>query len=944
MAGDDSVLDEKTFVEKNSEIARKWVKEWAKNKDFEPNMDSEKEKFMITFPFPYVNGAPHIGHAYSAMRADVYARYKRLKGFNVLYPQGFHATGEPILGIIERVKKGDENQIKTLKTYGATDEDIEKFTQDPKNIVMFFREKWIRDFKSAGFSIDWTRTFTTTEITPAFSKFVEWQYRKLHSMGYITQGTHPVIWCPHDESPTGDHDRLEGEGESPQEFKVLLFPVEGERYHFACATLRPETLYAVTNVWLADSEYVIAEVDGKEWIISESSIDKLKDQLHDVTVKSSIKSSALVKKTALNPITCDKIPVFESKFVNTDHATGVVMSVPSHAPFDYTALKALEEERNEKAKEALKHAHNMIRVPDVPKEMLNAQFYCEKHNVSGIDDKKNLEKATSETYKVEFHKGEYTIDILKGLDAEGAKDKAYQQALDKGLASNMYETTARVVCRCTTECRVKILENQWFLNYKDADWKIKTKEHLKEMTIYPEEARQQFENTVDWLEMKACARRSGLGTPLPFDKKWIVETLSDSTIYNAYYTISNFVNDGSITADELDDTAFDFIFSGKDLKEHAKLNVLEKMKASFEYWYPVNIRCSGKDLIQNHLTFFIMQHVALFDKKYWPRGIAVNGYVNVENEKMSKSKGNIIPFRNLLDEFGPDLVRLNMVSSAEGIDDANWASENVSGFTTRINAIADVASQVFEYETNNGKIDIESVKPKTYNDRILLSITETEKKLSEEFFEQLKYRSAAQHSFFNMTNALKDYVKGTINYSVLKYFLYNFLTINAPMMAFSAEEIAEQLGFAKIEDSRWPKPRNDLIDEKYSDYQKLYDNLRSDIASVLQLVGRKNITPSVVKVYPAQKWTFTMLTNNGRALQELMQDEEIKEHGKEAVKLYKKLKGLNYSLTRDDEIGFISEISPVLSELYGIDIVLVKGDDDDLKQGMPSKPGLFVVS
>jgi len=937
--------NEKSFSEKNTEIAAKWAKEWSKEKLYEPEMGSEKPKFLITFPFPYVNGAPHVGHAYSSFRTDVYARFKRLMGYNVLFPQGFHATGEPILGIVERINKNDQNQIATLKAYDATDDEIAKFAKDPGFIVSFFREKWIRDLKDVGFSIDWTRMFTTTKITPAFSKFVEWQYRKLHRMGYITQGTHPVIWCPHDESPTGDHDRLKGEGESPQEFKVLLFPVEGESYHFACATLRPETIFAVTNVWVSDFDYTIAEIDGKDWVIADSVIAKLKDQLHDVVVKRKISGEELSKKTALNPVTGKQIPVFTSPFVDTNNATGVVMSVPSHAPYDYMALKTLVDERNEKAKKALESAFNMIKVTDVPEGKLNAQHYVETHNITSISDEKELHKATSEVYKVEFHKGKYTIKELEGLDAEKAKDKAYEMALEKGLASNLYETTGLVVCRCTTTCHVKILENQWFLNYKDAEWKKKSKEHLDNMTIYPSEARQQFENTIDWLDMKACARKSGLGTPLPFDKSWIVETLSDSTIYNAYYTISNFVNNGSITADDLDDNVFEYIFSGGELKEHPKKDVINNMKASFEYWYPVNIRCSAKDLIQNHLTFFIMQHVALFDKKYWPKGIAVNGYVNVENEKMSKSKGNIIPFRNLIEEFGPDFVRLNIVTSSEGMDDANWASENVSGFTSRLNAIAQAVEEVITYESNN-KITSDNnsvITVQTYNDKIFLSVIENSVKTAKENFEQLKFRTAAQNSFFNLTNALKDYVKGTVNYSVLRHFLEKFLVINSPFMPFASEELLHKLKSKRLSESFYPEYDETLIDSKYQDYQKLYDTLKSDVSSVLSLVERKGAKPLAVKIYPAPEWTFTMLKDNGKSLQELMQDEKIKSHSKDAVKLYGKLKGFEYGLSRSDEEGFINEALPVLNDLFGVEISISDENDDNFKQGIPSKPGIFVV-
>ncbi|MBI4018229.1 MAG: class I tRNA ligase family protein, partial [Candidatus Aenigmarchaeota archaeon] len=159
-------------------IEKKWRSRWERTKLFESNPERRK-KFFITFPYPYVNGAPHVGHSYSSFRCDVYARYKRMRGFNVLYPQGFHATGEPILGLQERLKKGDKGQISAMKEFGASERDIAKFKKDAKYIVRFWMKKWIEALKLGSLSIDWRRTFVTTQLTPTYSRFIEWQYNTL---------------------------------------------------------------------------------------------------------------------------------------------------------------------------------------------------------------------------------------------------------------------------------------------------------------------------------------------------------------------------------------------------------------------------------------------------------------------------------------------------------------------------------------------------------------------------------------------------------------------------------------------------------------------------------------------------------------------------------------------------------------------------------------------
>ena len=127
-----------------------------------------------------------------------------------------------------------------------------------------------------GVSVDWRRSFTT--IDPIFNRFIEWQYRFLKRNGYVAQGTHPVIWCPSCESPTGDHDRLKGEGESPLEYVLFKFKLSSGEI-LPMATLRPETIYGVTNVWInPKARYVKAKVNDEIWIISEACVQKLRKE------------------------------------------------------------------------------------------------------------------------------------------------------------------------------------------------------------------------------------------------------------------------------------------------------------------------------------------------------------------------------------------------------------------------------------------------------------------------------------------------------------------------------------------------------------------------------------------------------------------------------------------------------------------------------------------
>lgn len=138
-----------------------------------------------------------------------------------------------------------------------------------------------------------------------------------------------------------------------------------------------------------------------------------------------------------------------------------------------------------------------------------------------------------------------------------------------------------------------------------------------------------------------------MGTLLPWDKQYVIESLSDSTIYMSYYTICHFLQQDiygkvpgelGIKAEDLSHEDWDYIFLHKDYKTDSKIpeEKLQVLRQNFEYWYPFDLRCSGKDLIKNHLTMCLYNHLYIWGQKYLPKGIFCNGWVMVNGSKMSK--------------------------------------------------------------------------------------------------------------------------------------------------------------------------------------------------------------------------------------------------------------------------------------------------------------------
>lgn len=847
-------------------MEKRWREEWRRSGIFNSDPDPKKPKFFITVAYPYPNSPQHIGHGRTYTLTDAYARFLRMKGYNVLFPMAFHYTGTPILAMAKRLGSGDEELIETfLNIYKVPKEKLKEFS-NPIKIARFFHEEIKLGMEEMGYSIDWRREFTT--IDPQYSRFIEWQFEKLRGKGLITQGSHPVGWCPSCENPVGQHDTVGDVEPEIGEFTLLKFNMDGSI--LPAATLRPETIFGVTNIWInPEADYVRAKVDGERWIVSKRCAEKLIFLNRRVEVESAFKGRELLGREAVNPATGKRVPILPASFVDPNNATGVVMSVPAHAPYDYQALEDLRKEPGRLSRYGLDPnlAFNLKPIPIIEVDgysELPALDAIAKRGIKSQDDPK-LEEATEEVYGREFHKGvmrENAMDY-SGLPVSIAKERVKEDFAASGRADFMYELLNRpVVCRCGAECVVKIFENQWFINYGDPGWKELARECLRQMRILPEEVRQEFEYTIGWLKEKACARKSGLGTRIPWDKSWVIESLSDSVIYMAYYTIAKHINEGNIEAGKLTNEVFDYIFLG--LGDPGKVaeasgvtkETLESMRREFEYFYPLDSRHSGRDLIPNHLTFFIFNHAAIFPRRYWPKQIVVNGSVLMEGKKMSKSFGNIIPLREAVAKYGADPLRLSLLATAGLLQDADFSVELARTMRNKLEKFYRWALEISRMKEKAGDGEL------TLEDRWLLSRLHGAIKRATEAMENLRVRDALQIILYELDQDTQWYLKrvssnpSAFNERVTAKVLSEVLDARVKMLAPFAPHLCEEVwskigGSGFISTASWPKFDESKVDEAVEDIVSFINEVLEDTKEILRVTG---IKPKVIRYYVCSKW------------------------------------------------------------------------------------------
>ena len=344
-------------------IEEKWKKYWEENKTFETNLhDFSKPKYYVLDMFPYPSGAGlHAGHVEGYTATDIIARYKRMRGFNVLHPMGWDAFGLP----------------------------AEQYAISTGNHPSIFTNENIKVFKgqlnNAGFSFDWDKEISTCD--PKYYKWTQWIFKELYKDGLARKVDMPVNWCEelgtvlsNDEVIDGKSERggypvirrnmsqwvidmpayaeklLEGleEIDWPESTKEMqrnwigkstgakvTFKVDGTDKHFEVFTTRPDTLFGATYCVLSPEHSLVDEItkkDQKEEINNYKKISASKSELERTSL-SKEKTGAFTGSYAINPVNNKKIPIWISDYVLSTYGTGAIMAVPAHDDRDYEFAK-----------------------------------------------------------------------------------------------------------------------------------------------------------------------------------------------------------------------------------------------------------------------------------------------------------------------------------------------------------------------------------------------------------------------------------------------------------------------------------------------------------------------------------------------------------------------------------------------------------------------------
>ena len=329
----------------------------------------------------------------------------------------------------------------------------------------------------------------------------------------------------------------------------------------------------------------------------------------------------------------------------------------------------------------------------------------------------------------------------------------------------------------------------------------------------------------------------------------------------------------NIQPSDMTDDVWSYIMLGGPEPANTKIpkETLEKMRKELEYFYPLDLRTSAKDLINNHLTFFIYNHVAIFPKKHWPKGVRVNGYLLLNNEKMSKSTGNFMNMCDSLEKYGADATRFALADAGDGLDDANFVEK------TADDAVLKLYTEL-EWLRDTLKSTTLRTGEYTWNDKVFDAELNALVQQAKKAYDQMLYREVLKVAYYDLQNARNEYRKvctgqglgldnetwDGMHHDLIKKFASLQALLMCPILPHWSDYIWTEIlkNPSTIINERFPTVES--VDESILAASRYIRNLTSNIRSADEMASKKkkkkattadeNQGPVKLDIYVAQEF------------------------------------------------------------------------------------------
>lgn len=643
------------------EIEKKWQDRWIKEKCFEADNKSTKEKYYLLVEFPYPSGSGlHVGHVRSYTALDSMARLKRMQGYNVLFPMGWDAFGSP----------AEQYAIKN-HVY-------------PANMV----KDCIKTFKSQlmklGYSFDWSREFATTD--PEYYKWTQWQFLQFYKKGMAYKAEKEINWCPkcltglsNEDAEGGVCERCGTKTEKKLKSQWMLkmsdyaqrlldgldktefldkikvaqtnwigrsegaevdFKIDGTDDKLTVFTTRPDTLYGVTFMVMSPEHKYLEKYESKI-----SNIDEVHKYQEYAKSKTDIERTDLTKEKtgvklegleAINPVNDKKIEIWISDYVLSSYGTGAIMAVPAHDERDYEFATKFNIPIIE-----------VIKGGDISKEAYTGDGEMINSGVlNGMTNKKDSIKKM--------------IEFLE--DKKIGKKKINYRLQDWIFSRQRFWGEPIPMIHCEKCGWVPVPENELPLVLPDVPSYEPT-----------ENGESPLANVTEWVNT-TCPNCGGHATRE-------TDTMPNWAGSSWYWL-------------RFMDPHNDMEFASKE---------------ALKYWGMVDYYNGGMEHATRHLLYARFWHEFLYDEGLVPteepfKKRVSHGMILGDNGiKMSKSKGNVVNPDDMVNLYGADALRVYEMFIGDYSKDASWSENGLKGckrFLDKVYRLKDKVRESNEYTSD----------------------------------------------------------------------------------------------------------------------------------------------------------------------------------------------------------------------------------------------------
>ncbi len=778
------------------EIEEKWLKIWKEKKIFKSTMDKDKEKYYVLVMFPYPSGRIHMGHVRNYVIGDLIARFKKMKGFNVLHPIGWDAFGLPA-----------ENAAIKQNVHPA------KWTYDNINYMKSQLDR-------IGLSYDWDRELATCD--ESYYKWNQWFFIKFYEKGLAYKKKSCVNWCmkcntvlaneqvidgkcwrcdtqvelkeldqwffkitDYTDQLLKDHKLLEGNwplrvlamqknwiGKSTG--VTVNFKLENGE-HFPIFTTRADTIYGVTFMALSPEhpfvKTIIKDADKDLKKSLESFINKVqKEDIEKRRTGDYEKEGIFTGKYVINPLNNKKVPLYLANFVLMEYGTGAIMAVPAHDLRDFEFAR--------KYKIPIKVVIHPKEEELDPEKM--EQAYIEDGimtNSEPFNDKNNQEAK------------ELIMDYIE--DKKFGKRTINFRLKDWLISRQRYWGTPIPIIYCD-KCGMVPVPEEDLPVVLPKDIQLKSKGAL---------SLSGFEGFY-----KTTCPKCGGEAKRETDT---MDTFMDSSWYFCRYC------------------------SSKDDKRPFN-------KEEVNYWMPVDQYIGGIEHAILHLLysrFFnkVMKDLNLLDTPEPFKKLLTQGMVTLGGTAMSKSKGNVVDPDELVGKFGADALRLFILFAAPPEKDLEWNDKGIEGSFRFLNRlwkfINEKTGKIKSFK--NDKLQLEALNAQ--QKELYTFLNKTVKKVTDDMEKTFHFNTSIAAVMELMNELTKYDFKTDEDFILLNEIIKKILIIINPFIPFLTDELWERVGYTgNANNQDWAGYNKDYISfNTYTMVIQVNGKIRSKIEAEL---------------------------------------------------------------------------------------------------------------